>query len=188
MKNSLKVVLILSLIFVGLYCSDNPTDPYEDASDMQALYLDLFNVTDYDSIQVYVADSAEASIDLALEAADSSTLTVDGDDIYVISGDSTVTEDVEITIDCKKVVFIQGTDSSKFALAFSCLPESLTFNDALVIDVPTAGFNNHPTANAIKLLLYDPDSNRWNVVATGHKTNPREQFSIEHFSKYAISD
>lgn len=180
--------LALSLLVFGFYCSDKSTDPHEDATDLQALYLDLFNVTNYDNIQVYVADSAEATIDLALEAADSSTITVDSDNIYIISGDSTVTEDVEITIGCKKVLFIQGTDSSKCALAFDCLPDSLTFNDDLIIDVDPSGFNNHPTANVVKLLLYNQVTNKWNVIGTAQKTNPRVQFSIDHFSKYAISD
>lgn len=188
MKNLLKMLVVLFLLVFSYCSSDNTTDPYEDATEFESLYLDLFNVTEYDDIEVYVTDSADVAIDLGLDAGDSSTIAVDGEDIYIISGDSTVTEDVQISIDCRKILFIQGDDSSKSAYAFECLPDSVVFNDELIIDVASSGFNNHPNSNVVKLLEYNQNSNKWNVIATEQKTNPRIQFGIEHFSKYAISD
>lgn len=188
MKNAFKVLLLLAFLLAGSCSSDKPTDPYEGATDWQSLYLDLFDATDYDNTDVCVADSAEMEINLAPDSGDSSLISIDSDDIYVISGDSTVIEDVQVSIGCRKLRFIQGADSSKSALVFTCLPDSLEFNDELVIDVPADAFSNHPHSNAIKLLLYNPNSNRWHVVEIGHKSNPRIQFGIYHFSRYAISD
>ena len=188
MKNSLILLLMLAFLLTGSCSSDKATDPYEDATDWQSLYLDLFDATYYDDTEVYTADSVATEIDLALDSGDSASISIEGEEIYIISGDSTVTEDVQVSIDCRKLKFIQGVDSSKAALVFNCLPDSLEFNDALMIDVPADAFNNHPHSNAVKLLLYNPDSNRWSIVEVGHKSNPRIQFGIDHFSRYAISD
>lgn len=179
--------LIFSLLIAG--CSkDNSTDPPEQVTDLEALCSELFDTQDNDSVEVMTADSAEAALDIEIGVSDSAEIDLDGDTLYIIAYDSTVSDSAELAVDCRLLNFVFGGDSTKMAMLFNCSPDGLVFDNSLIIDVSPDGFNNHLTANAVKLYIYDTDENRWDLVSVLQKTDPRLRFEIDHFSKYAIFD
>ena len=186
-KNLINVAIVLLLLAIG--CSkDNPTDPPEQITDLEALCSALFSTQNYDSIVVTTADSGDADLDIDLGVSDSAEIVLDGDSVFIIATDSTVSDSADLAMDCRLLNFSFGSDSSKIAMFFNCSPDGLVFDNCLIIDVSPDHFDNHPTANVVKLYIYNADRNRWDLLSALQKTNPRLQFEINHFSKYAISD
>jgi len=186
-KNLINVAIVLSLLAVG--CSkDNPADPPEQTTDLEALCSELFGTQDNDSVEVITADSAEVALDIEFGVSDSAEIDLDGDTLYIIAYDSTVSDSADLAVDCRLLNFIFGGDSTKMAMFFNCSPDGLVFDNSLIFDVDLDSFNNHPNANVVKLYIYDTDGDRWDLVSVLQKTDPRLRFEIDHFSKYAISD
>lgn len=188
LKSKLAAALLAALLLSFGCSKDNSTSPYEDATDYESLYLDIFNASSYDSVNIIVADSADMEIGLTADHGDSVAFDIDGQSVYVIAYDGAVTDSVDITIDCRMLEFVIGGDSSKKAMYCDCGPEGQTFESNLLIDFDPSQFNNHPTSNVVKLYWLNTATNRWSVSATQQKTLPRARFGIGHFSKYAIAD
>ena len=180
---------MLAGLLLSLGCSDDKlANPYEDATDYQSLYMDIFNVDGYNDVDVVVADSVELAIDLTAEQGDSVAFDIDGQSVYVIAYDGAVTDSVDIAIDCRMLEFVTAGDSSKKAMYFACGPAGQVFENDLIIDFDPAQFNNHPNSNVVKLYLLNESNNKWYHQGNQQKSQPRARFGIDHFSKYAISD
>jgi len=180
----------LVIIFLLAFCcsKDKTTDPVDEITDLEALYMELFNAQGDDSVDVVVADSAEVALDIDSGVSDSAEIDLDGETVFIIAYDSTVSDTADLALDCRMLNFEFGSDSTKIAMFFDCTPDGLVFDNSLIIDVGSDCFNNHPTANVVKLYIYNPDHSRWDQEAVLQKTNPRLRFEIDHFSKYAIAD
>jgi len=189
MANTKKFAILMIGLLLSFGCSeDDSTNPYEDATEYESLYMDIFNVDGYNDVDVVVADSVELAIDLTAEQGDSVAFDIDGQSVYVIAYDGAVTDSVDIAIDCRMLEFVIGGDSSKKAMYFNCGPVGQVFESDLLIDFDPSQFTNHPTSNVVKLFLLNESTNKWNVEGTQQKSQPRARFGISHFSKYAISD
>lgn len=170
-------------------CShEKSTDPYKDASDYESLYMDIFRVNGYDSVDIIVADSAVMQMGLTADQGDSVAFDIEGQSVYVIAYDGAVAYPVDITMDCRTPEFIIGGDSSKKKMYCGCGPDGQTFESDLQIDFDPSQFNNRPTSNVVKLYWLNTATNRWSVYAAQQKAQPRTRFGIGHFSKYAIAD
>lgn len=188
-RSILALVMILSiLVFVTCSKNDKTTDPIPQITDNEELYMELFNSTDADTIEVVVSDSAEINIDITPGIADSAAFILDGQDNFILIPDSALTDSTAISIQCERLRFVHGNDSTLSALVFNCFPDGQVFSESLVFNVYVGYFNNNNSSNAVKMYSFDPDSNRWRLESTKHKNDPRLQFNLTHFSKYAISD
>jgi hypothetical protein len=189
MANPKLFAALLAGLLLSFGCSkDNSTNPYEDATDYESLYMDIFNVSSYDSVDIIVADSADMEMGLTADQGDSVAFDIDGQAVYVIAYDGAVTNPVDITMDCRMLEFIVGGDSSRKAMYCECGPDGQAFESAIMIDFDPAQFNNHPTSNVVKLYQHNDSTNKWSMTATQQKSQPRARFGIGHFSKYAIAD
>ena len=182
----LVIGIMMFLCFQG--CSkDDTTSPLENATVYEKLYAELFNTTEFDSVEIVVTDSVETNLDVEFGASDSVSMSIEGETNFIIAYDSTITDSIELGIDCSMLAFVRGNDSSKIAMAFSCSPEGQVFENSLIFDIHPGYFNNNPSSNVVKLYGYNPAGN-WSVVCTQQKSSSRLRFEVDHFSKYAISD
>ncbi len=189
MLKYLKLSCLITIFLMAFCCSkDKTTDPVDEATDLESLYSELFNAQVDGSVDVITADSVEVALDIELGVSDSAEIDLDGESVFIITYDSTVSGTAALAIDCRMLNFEFANDSTKIAMFFDCSPDGIVFDNSLIIDVGPDCFNNHPNANAVKLYIYDPDRNRWDMEGLLQKTNPRLRFEIDHFSKYAISD
>jgi hypothetical protein len=181
--------IVFLLIFVFAACSkDKTTEPAEQSTDNETLYMELFNASDTDSIDVAITDSVEIGIEITPGIADSTAFSLENEDNYILIPDSALTDSAAISIQFNRLRFIRGNDSTLSALVFECMPDGQVFSESLIFDIFVGYFNNNTNSNVVKLYLYDPTAKRWNLESTKHKNDPRLRFNISHFSKYAISD
>lgn len=189
MLKYLEISFLVIFFLLVFGCSkDKTTDPVDEVTDLEALYSELFNTQTDEDVDIVVADSAEVALDIDLGVSDSAGIDLDGESVFIIAYDSTVSETAELAVDCRLLNFVFANDSTRMAMFFDCSPDGLVFDNSLIIDVGPACFNNHPTANVVKLYIYDNDRNRWDLLIALPRNNPRLRFEIDHFSKYAISD
>jgi hypothetical protein len=182
-------VVALSAILVLAVCSkDKTTEPVEQTTDNELLYMELFNSSDADTIEVAITDSTEIALEITPGLADSAGFTLEGENNYILIPDSAIVDSTSISIQFDRLRFVRGNDSTLSALVFECAPDGQVFSESLIFDIYVGYFNNNPNSNAVKLYLFDPDSNRWRLESVKQKNNPPLRFKISHFSKYAISD
>lgn len=188
-RNLAFTMVVISAILVLAVCSkDKTTDPVVQSIDNELLYMELFNSGDADSIEVAITDSTEIALEITPGIADSAGFNLEGEDNYILIPDSAITDSAAISIQFDRLRFIRGNDSTLSALVFECAPDGQVFSESLIFDIYVGYFNNNTSSNAVKLYLFDPDSNRWRLESVKQKNNPPLRFNIAHFSKYAISD
>lgn len=188
-RNVVFTIVVTSAILLLAVCSkDKSTEIVEQTTDNELLYMELFNSSDADSIEVAITDSTEIALEITPGIADSAVFTLEGEDNYILIPDSALADSTAISIQFDRLHFLRGNDSTLSALVFKCLPNGQAFSESLIFDIYVGYFNNNTNSNAVKLYLFDPDSNRWRLESTKQKNNPPLRFKIAHFSKYAISD
>jgi len=182
------VILILLTVVIASCSKDKSADPVEQTSANEWLYMELFNASNTDSIEVVIADSARTELEITPGIADSAAFTLEGEDNYILIPDSAIANSVTISIKFDRLRFVRGNDSTLSALVFECAPDGQVFSESLIFDIHVGYFNNHTSSNAVKLYLYNSTTKHWSLQATKQKNNPPLRFNIAHFSKYAISD
>jgi hypothetical protein len=183
-----RMIIVLSILVLAVCSKDKTTDPVEQTTDNELLYMELFNSGDTDSIEVAITDSAEIGVEITPGIADSAAFSLEDEDNYILIPDSAITDSAAISIQFNRLRFIHGNDSTLSAVVFECTPDGQVFSESLIFDIFVGYFNNNTNSNVVKLYLYDPTTKRWNLESTKHKNDPRLRFNIAHFSKYAISD
>ncbi|GEM_PF-2784602 len=182
------MIVVLSILALAVCSKDKTTEPVEQTTDNELLYMELFNSSDADTIDVAVTDSTEIALEITPGLADSAGFTLEGEYNYVLIPDSAIVDSTSISIQFDRLRFVRGNDSTLSALVFECAPDGQVFSESLIFDIYVGYFNNNISSNAVKLYLFDPDSNRWRLESVKQKNNPPLRFKISHFSKYAISD
>jgi hypothetical protein len=183
-----RMIIVLSILVLAVCSKDKTTEPVEQTTDNELLYMELFNSGDTDSIVMAITDSAEIGVEITPGIADSAAFSLEDEDNYILIPDSAITDSAAISIQFNRLRFIHGNDSTLSALVFECTPDGQVFSESLIFDIFVGYFNNNTNSNAVKLYLYDPAAKHWNLESTKHKNDPRLRFNIAHFSKYAISD
>jgi hypothetical protein len=182
------MIIVLSILVLAVCSKDKTTAPVQQTTDNELLYMELFNASDTDSIEVAITDSAEIALDITPGITDSAAFSLESEDNYILIPDSALADSTAISIQFKRLRFIHGNDSTLSALVFECTPDGQVFSESLIFDIYVGYFNNNTSSNVVKLYLYDPTAKRWSHQSTKHKNDPRLRFNIAHFSKYAISD
>ena len=183
----LAMALSLSLQSCSSHSTSSPA-PQTTVSEYDNLYTELFGDANTEDLEVVVEDSARLAVNLATGAADTASWNSGGYQNRLLIPDSAAATPVDLEVDCLSIRFVKGNDSSHTAMMLDCSPDGTVFQHSLVFDADPAQFQNNATSNVVKLYLWDESEKRWKLEAVAHKTDPRIQFEIDHFSKYGISD
>jgi len=188
MTASAFVAMLICLALIFASCSDNDTDPLDSFNQEEKLYAELFNTTEVEAVVFDTTDSASMTMAIDASTIDSAQIDISGQLNFVVVPESSITDSVSLATDWRMLHFIVGADSSRMAMIIDCSPEGTIFASNIIFNVHPGYFNNHPNANVVKLYIYNEMDQRWRLESTEQKSNPRLQFEISHFSKYAISD
>ncbi|MCP4580277.1 MAG: hypothetical protein GY839_01570 [candidate division Zixibacteria bacterium] len=186
-----KIVFVMIICMLLLICSKNEStepDPEVETTELEELFSEIIGVSHDGELDVVIVDTSSVEFDLGSGTGDSVEVSLGDESVYIIAGSDLVSEDTDFSIDCQLLNFDQGNDTALVAMYFNCLPDGLEFDNSLIIDVGSEGFNNHPNSNVVKLYQYNENNNRWSNIDTQQKSDPRLRFEIDHFSRYAISD